>query len=87
MSRDTSAGRTTCLSCFECFAIGDTATDIIDDFAQGCTHWNFNKTCVVDFTTNSKYFCAFALFCADRFEPICTFVDDGGDICIGFNIV
>ena len=72
---------------FKFLTVGNAATDFFNDFAQGCTHGNFNETGIGDLTTESKYFGTLGFFGTHRGEPIGTIVDDLCDIRIGFNVV
>ena len=57
MVDDATRAAATNLNSLEFLTIWNAATDFVDNFTECCTHWNFNKTCIVDFTTKSKYFC------------------------------
>ena len=87
VSSDTAAGRTAGLDCFEFFVIGNTAADIVNKFAEGCTHRNFNKADVVYFTAKSKNFGSFGTGGAIFGEFLYAVSEDIRNGCKGFNVV
>ena len=72
LCRDTSAGRTTGLCCFEFLAIRDAAADLFDDLAQSGTHWDLYEAGVVDLAAQRKYLGSFGLLSAHGSKPFRT---------------
>ena len=85
--RNTTAGRSACLSSLKLLAVWNTATDILDDGTKCRTHRNFYKTCIVDLTIDSEYLCTFGLLCTHGSKPFSTIQDDLWNIRISLNIV
>ena len=84
---DAAAGRTARLSSFELLAAGDTAADVVNDFAERRAHRNFDKTGVVNLSAESKHLCALALFGAHRSKPFRTVQYDLADIGVCLDVV
>ena len=72
---------------FEFFAIGNTAANIVNDFAHGNTHWNFCQTGVINLTGKSKYFSAFRAFSTILAVPICTINNDLRNVSKSFYVI
>ena len=67
--RNTSAGRTAGLSCFEFLTAGDTSADFLDNLPKRGTHGDFNQAGVVDLAAQGKYFGALGLFGTHGSKP------------------
>ena len=71
-SRDTSAGRTTGLSCLKLLTVRDAATDIFNNRTKGGTHRDFYKTGVLNLTAESEYLGTLTLLGTHGSKPIGT---------------
>ena len=87
MSGDTTTGRTTGLSSLELLAVRNAAADFFDDFAQGDTHRDFNKTGILDLAAECEDLGTLGLFGTHGSKPFSTVEDDLSDVCEGFNVV
>ena len=85
--RNTSAGRTAGLGRFELLAVRNTAADLFDDRAKGCSHGNFHKTYVCDLAAEREDLGALGSLCSDRGIPFRTLADDLRYVCICLNVV
>ena len=84
---DAAAGRTAGLDSFEFFAAGNSAADIVNKFAKGGTHGNFNKADVVYFAAKSENFGSFGTGGAVFGEFLHAVSEDIRNGCKGFNVV
>jgi len=85
--RETSAGRTTGLSCLELLAVGNAAADFFNNFTESSTHGDFHETGVLDLTAESEYLGTGRTSSTEGLEPISTVENDLSDVSVGFYVV
>ena len=75
------------LNGFESFVIFDAAADIVNDFTQGDTQWDFDQAGVFDIACQGKGFSTLAFLSAHAGKPFWSTQNDLGYISVGFNVV
>ena len=84
---DNTTGRSTSLNTLELLSVLDSATNLEDDFTEGCSHGNFNKTRVVYLTSQSENLCSLGVCSTNAGEPVGTLCQDYRNICPSFYVV
>ena len=85
--RQATARRTARLDCLELLTVGDTAADVVNQFAQGRTHGDFYQANIVDFTAECKYLRTLRTFRTVLCKRVLAFTQDEGDARERFYVV
>ena len=61
--------------------------NIINNLTKCCSHWNFNKTCILNCSGQGEGLGSRASLCSDGVEPVSTLYDNLRNICVSLNVI